>query len=105
MCIIELQAKYVQQQVRNMKPIRKPEEFEIQRAQESLYMDRLLELKGEALDQADDMKQIRIAMAVIAQDPLEVGQLVMDILETYCKVSEEEAYEKAQELIEFGDSE
>jgi hypothetical protein len=83
--------------------IRKPDHWQVEKARDALYLDKLMELMGEALNEADDTKQRRIAMAVMSQDPLEVGQIVMDVLEAYCKVDDDEAYDQAQAWIEFGD--
>lgn len=84
---------------------RKPEEWEIQRAADELFRQRMEDLMGEALNEADELKKRRIVMAVESHDPLEVGQLVMDVLEAYCKPDDEAAYLRAVEVIEFGDGE
>lgn len=84
---------------------RDPEPYEIEAARESIYRERLTYRMGEALGEAGLFQQERIAGAVINIDPAEVGQLVMDILESYCRVSDDDAYEKAQEWIEYGDEE
>ena len=84
---------------------REPEPYEIEAARELIYRERLVERMGEALSESGLMQRERIAREVIRVDPNEVGQLVTDILESYCKVSDKEAYEKAQEWIEYGDSE
>lgn len=82
---------------------REPYEYEIQRAHEDLYMEKLLELMAEALSEADDLRRRRIAQSVIACDAVEVGQIVTDVLEAYCKPTDEDAYLRAKELIEFGE--
>lgn len=86
-------------------PYRKPDEWEIQRAYDEVYFERLEDLMGEAVNEADEFRTRRIAMAVMKQDPMEVGQIVMDILEAYCKPDNEDAYLRAQQNIEFGGSE
>ena len=84
---------------------REPEPYEIEAARELIYRERLVKRMGEALSESGLMQRERIAREVIRVDPNEVGQLVTDILESYCKVSDEEAYEKAHAWIEYGDSE
>lgn len=84
----------------------RPDEVDIIRAQYSLYEGKVMDLHGylqESFTEADDGKKLRIAQAVLKQDPTEIGQVFLDMVDTYCKVSREEACMEAMRVLEYGE--
>lgn len=89
-------------------PYRKdrPDEVDIIRAQYSLFEGKVMDIHGylqESFTEADDDKKLRIAKAVLAQDPTEIGQVFLDLVDAYCKVSREDAYMEAMRVLEYGE--
>lgn len=83
-----------------------PDAADITRAQYSLFEGKVMDIHGyltESFSEAPDDKKLRIAQAVLAQDPTEIGQVFLDLVDTYCKVTPEEAYLEAVRVMEFGE--